>query len=91
MRYLWEFVNRLLNEEYRIGAFLAANIICWTAGTFLLGMLFCTVAGQLSVSGCMLNVMCMAVYAGIIFGLFGGIFYLMKETGGKGVGGQQSN
>ena len=42
------------------------------------GMLFCVVAGHLPVDACIVNVMCMAIYAGIIFGLFGGMLYLMR-------------
>lgn len=83
MSYLWNLVNKLFDEEYRIGVFLAANIVCWTAGTFLTGMFFCMVAGHSSVAGCIANVMCMAVYAGVIMGLFGGILYLMRRTDGR--------
>lgn len=78
MRYLWGLTNRHFGEKNRVGVFLALNIMCFTMGTFLIGMLFCIVAGQIAVFQCVANVMCMAVYAGIIFGLFGGIFFVMR-------------
>lgn len=79
MRRLWELINRFCPEESATAVFLALNIICWVAGTLVIGILFCTVAGQLPVLSCLTNVMCMAAYAGIIFGLFGGILYLMRK------------
>ena len=78
MRHLWELVNRFCPEEMATGIFLSVNIICWTVMALAVGMLFCVVAGHLPVDACIVNVMCMAIYAGIIFGVFGGILYLMR-------------
>ncbi len=79
MRCLWEFVNRFCPKDTLDAVFLALNILCWTAGTLFIGVLFCTVAGQVNITDCIANVMCLAVYSGIIFGLFGGILYLMRH------------
>lgn len=78
MRYLWNLVDRIFGKKNKVGIFLGLNILCFTMGTFAVGMLFCVVAGQLTVLRCMANVMCMAAYAGIIFGLFGGILFVMR-------------
>ena len=80
MRYLWRTVNRLCPENTRTGAFLAIHIVFWTVGVLIIGLLFCVAAGGVQVADCIANVMCMAAYAGIIFGLFGGLFYLMREV-----------
>ncbi len=79
MRCLWEFVNRFCPKDTLDAVFLALNILCWTAGTLFIGVLFCAVAGQVNITDCIANVMCLAVYSGIIFGLFGGILYLMRH------------
>ena len=78
MRYLWNLVDRLSSKTSKVRIFLGLNILCFTVVTFVVGMLFCVVAGRLTVLRCMANVMCMAVYAGIIFGLFGGILFVMR-------------
>jgi len=79
MRCLWEFVSRFCPKDTSTAVFLAANILCWTSGTLFFGVLFCAVAGQVNITDCIANVMCLSVYSGIIFGLFGGILYLMRH------------
>lgn len=81
MGFLWKIVDRYCPEELETGVFLAVNILTWSIGTLAAGMLFCLVAAQAAVESCIANVMCMAVYAGIIFGLFGGIVFLMRRDG----------
>lgn len=71
MRRLWNLTNRA-------DVFLTLNIIIWTVGTMLLGLAFCAVTGM-SVEECIVNLMCAAIYVGIIMGLFGGILFLMRR------------
>lgn len=78
MNYLWNFVNRFCPESTASGIFLTMNIVCWTTGTFLAGLLFWIVIGHAALIDCIASLMCVAIYAGIIFGLFGGILYLMR-------------
>lgn len=78
MRELWNVVNKIFGEDSAIGAFLAVNIICWTIGTLVLGLVFCVIIGTV-VGTCITRLMCAAIYAGIIMGLFGGIFFLMRR------------
>lgn len=82
MRTLWNTVNRWCPEEYRTGVFLALNILKWSVGTLAIGLLSCIYGAKADIAGCVANVMCVAVYAGIIFGLFGGILFLMRHPGG---------
>lgn len=86
MEYLWKIVNRFVTEEYASAVFLAANITCWAVGTLVVGMFFCMAAGGEEAVNCIANVMCVAVYAAIIFGLFGGIIYLMRRDRNKEAG-----
>lgn len=78
MRRLWDITSRLVQEDSRIGVFLAVNLVLWTGVVLLAGIMFC---GILAVPAevYMLNVMCAAIYAGIIIGLLGGIVFIMKN------------
>lgn len=77
MKQLWELTNRIFRSDSATGVFLAVNIICWTTAALLSGILICLVAGA-PVLVYITSVMCAAIYVGIIFGLFGGIIFLMK-------------
>ena len=51
----------------------------WTALSCGVGMLFCMVAAGAEAASCAANVLCMSIYAGIIVGLFGGIWFLFRR------------
>lgn len=78
-RSIWKIVCKYCSEESRVSVFLAAAVLMWSALTMTTGMIFCLVAARVTVSMCIANVMCIAVYAGIIFGLLGGILFLMRR------------
>ena len=78
MRTLWEIVNKHFDSESAAAAFLTINIICWTAGTLAAGLLFCLITGT-PAALCITKLMCAAIYAGIIVGLFGGIFIPLPQ------------
>ena len=78
MKKLWEMVCRYSGNKCVEGVFLGVNIIRWTIGTLVLGLFFCVVTGT-DIVLCIVNLMCVAIYAGIIMGLFGGIFFLMRK------------
>ena len=67
MLLLWNMVKRFFDEDWTAGVFLAANMFLWTAS-----------AGAEAAS-CAANVLCMSIYAGIIVGLFGGIWFLFRR------------
>ena len=79
MNFIWETVNKYVPENMADGVFLTTLIGGWRVLVFGIGMLFCMVAAGSTSAGCIVNVMCMALYAAIIFGLFGGIFYLFRH------------
>lgn len=79
---LWNLINRMADEESADGLYLAANIICWTAATIALGLAVAVLL-QKSIALVLVNIVCAGAYAGIIFGLIGGILFLQRK-GGKG-------
>ncbi|RGU91327.1 hypothetical protein DWW31_14425 [Clostridium sp. AF15-17LB] len=78
MKRLWELINRVFQNDSATGVFLAVNIICWSAAALITGMVFCIASGS-SVWVYATSIMCAAIYVGIIFGLFGGIIFLMRN------------
>lgn len=81
MRFLWEKVGKVFGAERKDAVFLSANILIWSVVTFVVGALFCTLAGRVALVECVANLMCVAIYAGVIGGLFGGIIFLMRQHG----------
>uniref|UniRef100_UPI00359C553D hypothetical protein n=1 Tax=Faecalicatena contorta TaxID=39482 RepID=UPI00359C553D len=77
---LWTLIERHADEESAAGLYLAANIICWTAGTILLG-LAASALMQKSIVLVLVDIVCAGAYAGIIFGLIGGIIFLQRREG----------
>lgn len=80
MKQLWILICRFCPKDSQTGTFLTINILLWTAAAFLLGIFFCMAVVQLTLTSCLAPIMCAAIYAGIIFGLFGGILYLMRNS-----------
>lgn len=78
MKKIWEIICKYSGKEYVESVFLGVNIIRWIIGTLVLGLFFCVVTGT-DIMLCITNLMCVAIYAGIIMGLFGGIFFLMRK------------
>lgn len=78
MKRLWELTNRVFQNDSATGVFLAVNIICWSTAALITGMIFCIASGA-SVWTYATSIMCAAIYVGIIFGLFGGIIFLMRN------------
>ena len=77
---LWNFVNKISNKESAAGIYLAVNIICWTVMTVLF-LSAGTVLLRIESVKILTNILCAGVYAGIIFGLIGGILFLQRRTG----------
>lgn len=78
MSWIWNITNRLIKGESAEGVFLSANIVFWAAAVLILGLGFCVITGT-AVGSCIVKLMCTALYAGIIVGLFGGIIFLMRR------------
>lgn len=77
---LWNLINKISDKESAAGIYLAVNIVCWTALTVLLGIAG-TVLIRIDLAKAVSNILCAGTYAGIIFGLVGGILYLQRRTG----------
>lgn len=74
---LWEMVVKTVKKESAVSVYLAVLIIGWTGAVLLAGILFC-MGIQTDVVYNLTNIICAGAYAGIIFGLFGGILFLHR-------------
>lgn len=72
---LWKLINKIAAKESVPGFYLAANIMCWTVGTAILGVLGVLVL-NIDMYDVLSDILCASAYAGIIFGLVGGILFL---------------
>ena len=76
-------VGKIFGAEAQDGTFLSANVLLWSVTTFIVGMFFCTAIGKIALIDCIANVMCVAVYAGVIGGVIGGFLFLIHRHNGK--------
>ena len=83
MRFLWEMTGKIFGAEAQDGTILSANVLLWSVTTFIVGMFFCTAIGKIALIDCIANVMCVAVYAGVIGGVIGGFLFLIHRHNGK--------
>lgn len=77
---LWILINHISDKESAAAIYLAANIICWTTAAILLGIT-ATFFLQIQLTEALVNIVCAGAYAGIIFGLIGGILFLQRKPG----------
>ena len=82
-RVVWERTGKIVGAETQDGTFLSANVLLWSVTTFIVGMFFCTAIGKIALIDCIANVMCVAVYAGVIGGVIGGFLFLIHRHNGK--------
>lgn len=80
MKYLWKFINRFCQESMTTAVFLTANILLFTILPMIAGVLFCMITKASPLINYLTSIMLASIYAGIIFGFFGGILYLMRNT-----------
>ncbi len=79
MKELWDQIKLHTSASHARRAFLASWTALWTVGALIVGLLFCGVTVGSTFTENLQNVLCIAAYAGIIFGLFGGMFFLMRQ------------
>lgn len=77
MKHLWKLVNRFCPRNSETAIFLSANILLFTLIPMVCGVLFCMLTQHFPIMGYLSDMMLASIYTGIIFGLFGGILYLM--------------
>ena len=76
---LWKAVNQFVNKENALSVYLGIAIVGWTAVVTAVGMVLCTVC-RMGLAEALSNSICAGLYAGIIFGLIGGILYLQRNV-----------
>ncbi len=76
---LWNSVKNHIPAQHAHAVFLAAWTALWSLGALAVGMLFCGATAGSSLVESLETIFCIAAYAGIIFGLFGGMFFLMRQ------------
>ncbi len=79
MERLWNYIQSHLSKSRSHAVFLAAWTALWVLGTLAVGLLFIGLAAGSTFLESFGNVLCVAAYAGIIFGWFGGVFFLMRK------------
>lgn len=81
MKHLWKITNRFYQEDSKTAAFLCMNILLFTLLPMGCGIIFCILTQKSPIIGYLPDMMLVSIYSGIIFGLFGGIFFLMRRGG----------
>ena len=76
-RGLWDFINRYMDSSHAVSVFLPVMIVGWTLAGVLAGSIVCAVTGT-DFLGALAEIICAGGYAGIIFGLFGGMLFLYR-------------
>ncbi len=79
MERLWNSVKNHISAQHSHAVFLTIWTALWCIGVLAVGLLLCGVTAGSSLVECLETIICVAAYAGIIFGLFGGMFFLMRQ------------
>lgn len=77
-RGLWNFINRYMDAGHAVSVFLPIMIVGWTAAGVAAGFVVCALTGQ-GLMHELAEIICAGGYAGIIFGLIGGAFFLYRQ------------
>lgn len=77
-RGLWNFITKYMDESHAVSVFLPVMIVGWTLAGLAVGLIVCTATGTDYVTA-LADLVCAGGYAGLIFGLFGGAFFLFRE------------
>ena len=66
-----------MDKGHAVSIFLPAVIVGWTLAGVTAGILVCVLTGT-DLTAALADIICGGGYAGIILGLFGGVFFLYK-------------
>lgn len=77
-RGLWNFITRYMDNSHAVSVFLPVMILGWTLLGVAAGMIVCVITGTELVS-VLADLICAGSYAGLILGLFGGVFFLYRR------------
>lgn len=76
-RGLWNLITKYLDNSHAVSVFLPVIIVGWTIAGVLVGLIVCALTGTGIISA-LADLICAGGYAGLIFGLFGGCFFLYR-------------
>ena len=77
---LWDYIKKHTKKHTTASVFLPVLVIGWTAVGLLAGALICPFLQNASMLVKAAVILCSGGYAGLIFGFFGGIFYIYRGT-----------
>ncbi|MDO5799993.1 MAG: hypothetical protein Q4Q33_13280 [Eubacteriales bacterium] len=77
---LWDHIRKHTKKHTTASVFLPLLVIGWTAAGLLAGALICPFLQNATTLVRAAVVLCFGGYAGLIFGFFGGIFYIYRGT-----------
>ena len=75
---LWDSIKKRTNKHTTASVFLPVLVLGWTAIGLLIGALICPLLQNAAVLVKTTVILCSGGYAGLIFGFFGGIFYIYR-------------
>lgn len=75
---LWKYLNKIISRDSIVSAYLAIEIIGWMLAVSFIGMAV-SFLFHVELADGISNSICAGIYAGIIFGLFGGILFLQRN------------
>lgn len=75
---LWNYISRYTKKSSAATVFLFVLATSWTAIGLVIGALICPLLQNATSLVRVTVVLCSGGYAGLIFGFFGGIFYIYR-------------
>lgn len=76
-RGLWNFLTKYMDNSHAVSTFLPIMIVGWTLAGVAAGILVCMITGR-DIIQMLAELICAGGYAGLIFGLLGGCFFLYR-------------
>lgn len=75
---LWKLITGHIEEASRMAVFLTTAVLIWTVGITVAGILVCMIK-HMEVICRLSDLVCAGIYAGLVFGLFGGGCFLWNH------------
>ena len=75
---LWKLITKHMEENSRMAVFLTSAMLIWTIGITMAGILVCIIK-HMNVICRLSDLICAGIYAGLVFGLFGGGCFLWNH------------
>lgn len=75
---LWKLITKHMEENSRMAVFLTSAMLIWTIGITMAGIFVCIIK-HMNVICRLSDLICAGIYAGLVFGLFGGGCFLWNH------------